>query len=229
MKKSKNFRVKKIFLLAACLIVALGSALAAQSFVTRDANAEKKEEGVIKEILTEASILERSANQYKMTNGTMRKAAPTGEEQKEAAGQYIADLEKVYSAEASIVQNEKKKLENEIVQGEAERFSAVIDNGVFDVSIQSKKIEEQTAVVEATLLTWQKYIVQRENGAYRVLFPVNRDKVEVKLVKEGDDWKVASYDILHKDVEGDYDQEESFDSLEEAIAYADKTTPNNVF
>ena len=47
------------------------------------------------------------------------------------------------------------------------------------------------ATAKATVVTWNKWVTQEEDGGYTVSNPINRDALEVIMVKEDGIWNLS--------------------------------------
>lgn len=58
------------------------------------------------------------------------------------------------------------------------------------------------ATAKATVVTWNKWVTQEEDGGYTVSNPINRDALEVIMVKEDGIWKLSETLSLEKGMTG---------------------------
>lgn len=90
-------------------------------------------------------------------------------------------------------------------------------------------MSSQTAEIKATFTVWKKRIKENEQGAFEVFFPVNKDTAVYELQLEDGVWKVLREEVKTHLMDGDQAKEQQFDTLGDAVSYADSTTPSNVF
>ena len=69
------------------------------------------------------------------------------------------------------------------------------------------------ATVSATIVSWNKWVTQEEDGKYTISNPINQDMLEVVMVKEQGTWKLKEDISILKGMTG-YDPSSSPSSLQ---------------
>ena len=88
------------------------------------------------------------------------------------------------------------------------RHQTVVDNciagGVTQCDITGLVLSDNRtkATAKATVVTWNKWVTQEEDGGYTVSNPINRDALEVIMVKEDGIWKLSETLSLEKGMTG---------------------------
>ena len=150
--------------------------------------------------------------------------------------QYIEKLDEVYSLRCQKRATYKNVMESKLTENNEYIRRDTIDSGVFEVNVISKEVENGIVKARLETVTWFKYISEPgENSSdkdFFVTFPVTMKTSDYEFEKTEDGWRILSCTAcndLPSVMGGDYDIEKSFDTYDEALEYANATTPKNVY
>lgn len=204
-----------------------------QSFTAKESSDDVKEDAALTSTIQGAVKALMEAGSYPLEASAPEKAPRlkanfSEAERISAKEEYVRELDRFY-ANHSALKYQLKQTQEAIWSSVDEPIDVVTDCGFFDFRIDSKKMSSQTAEIKATFTVWEKRIKENEQGAFEVFFPVNKDTAVYELQLEDGVWKVLREEVKTHLMEGDQAKEQQFDTLGDAVSYADSTTPSNVF
>ena len=149
-------------------------------------------------------------------------------EKKYLIDSYIDALKGIYTTSASQLYT-YSDIRRQLMNSDDEYYDRVYDHGVFEVVVNSSKIRGNTATVNATVYSWQKYIISGEGPWFAVSFPVARTTCDYELEKVNGVWMIASQTETDYVFDADGSLMKTFDNYVDAAEYAKSVTVDNLF
>lgn len=215
---------KTLVILTVAIVLCLFTVIST-SLVTTIRADEQKEIDLIEDVISRAEIVTMKASSIQDETGRM--PCQLSEEEKQSLiDNYINDLETLYCPSASQLYT-YAEVRRQLMNSDDQFYDRVYEHGVFEVELNNVDISGDTASVNATVYSWQKYIPCSEENGYTVVFPVTRTTCVYEMKNTNGNWMITSQTELDYVFDGDSSLIRNFDSFEEAVEYADSITVKN--
>ena len=211
-------------ILAAALIVCVALSTMFVMSIKADEATEKE---LIKDVIHHAEVVTMEASTIPKEERRMPVQLSEAEKNY-LIDSYIDALKGIYTTSAKQLYT-YSDIRRQLMNSDDEYYDRVYDHGVFEVVVNSSKIRGNTATVNATVYSWQKYIISGEGPWFAVSFPVARTTCDYELEKVNGVWMIASQTETDYVSDADGSLMKTFDNYVDAAEYAKSVTVDNLF
>lgn len=217
---------KKLLILIPVILIAC-AAVILSSFVSEENANDQAIIEELKDVIAEEYSIIFKADNYPITADKYLLKDYTSEEISAFSNEFKEKLATVYSAKC-IGLTQYSKVRDNVLGDDQTNFSMVLENGIFNITVNNSEISDTNATIDVTIDSWQKYMTKNEDGSFRINFPTSTSSIKYNFEIEDGKWKIVSREMYDHLFGADEEQAKVFDDLGDLLEYSSEVSVNNV-